>query len=150
MYSLGYPIYGMATSNRATIFQPPVGRAEGKSWLDEGHFCPNVFLHKGLRMNQVLSQHNAVEHSSPPLSHSLTPSSPNTHHSTDHDDFRPNVFLHKEGLHEAQEVHAERDAVEHARPHKVLAVESIAQDDGDEEEEVHHLVELVPHRRQVA
>ena len=56
-----------------------------------------------------------------------------THHSANHDDFGPNIFLHKEDMHEAQEVHGQSEAVEHACPDECLCGQGEAKYDGYDE-----------------
>ena len=52
-------------------------------------------------------------------------------------------------MHEADVVHGQREAVGHARPHKVSVGDGESQQDGDEKEAVCDRVKLIPHAREV-
>ena len=66
------------------------------------------------------------------------------YHKFDHKDFGSNFLEHEEGLHEAQIVTQQCQAVEHSCPHELAIVESESQDDWHRKHYVHNQVEYVP------
>ena len=67
-----------------------------------------------------------------------------SYHKFDHDDFGSNFLEHEEGLHEAQVVTQQCQAVEHSCPHELAIVESEPQDDWQHKHNVHNQLEYVP------
>lgn len=68
-----------------------------------------------------------------------------SYHFVDYNDFRPNVFLCIEVVHEADEVHSQCQAVQHAGPDKVLPIQRKPQNDRGKKENVHQEVKAVPY-----
>lgn len=68
-----------------------------------------------------------------------------SYHSRDHNDFRPNIFLCIEKVHETDEIHSQCQAVQHAGPDKVLPIQRKPQNDRGKKEKVHQEVKAVPH-----